>query len=71
MHTYIISHYNSSVRITAFFLTPLKLCAIILYVISGTYNLTSKLNDRFWRNSFMAGLFTLRVFARSLMIGNR
>ena len=69
--TYIISYYNPSVRITAQLLTSLMLCRLILYVSGGTYSLTSTPNDRFLRNFFMAGLFTLRVFARTLLRGSR
>ena len=47
------------------------LCALILYVSGGTYIWTLTPNDRFLRNFFMAGLFTLRVFARYLLKGNR
>ena len=36
-----------------------------------TYSLTSSPNDRFLRNFFMTGLFTLRVFARNLLRGSR
>ena len=53
MHTYIIGHYNPSVRITAQLLTPLMLCAFILYVSFGTYSLTSTQNDRFFFRSFL------------------
>ena len=69
--TYIIGHYNPSVRITAQHLTPLILCALILYVSGGTYSLTSTANDRFLRNFFMACLFTLRIFVRNLLRGSR
>ena len=62
MQTYIIGHYNLSVRITAYLLTPLMLYGLILYVSCGTYLL---------RNFFIAGLFTLRVFARNLLRGIR
>ena len=41
-------------------------CALILYVSGETYSLTSTPNDRFLRNFVMAGLVTLRVFARNL-----
>ena len=37
----------------------------------GTYSLTSTPTTDFSRNFFMAGLFTLRVFARNLLRGNR
>ena len=47
-HTYIIDHYNPSVRITAGLLTPLMLCALILYVSGGTYSLMSTPNDIFF-----------------------
>ena len=53
IHTYVIDHYNSSVRITAWLFTPLMLCTLILY-ISRTYSLTSTPNDRFLKNFFMA-----------------
>ena len=43
----------------------------ILYMSGGTYSLTSTLNDRFLRNFFMAGLFTLGVFARNLLRRNQ
>ena len=44
-------------------------CVFILYVSGGTYSLTP--NDRIFRSFLMAGLFTLRVFARNLLRGNR
>ena len=53
LHTYIIGHWQ---------------LALILYVSGGTYSLTSTPNDKFLRNFFMADLFTLRVFARNLLI---
>ena len=71
IHTYIIGHYNRSVRITAQLLPPLMLCALILYISSGSYSLTLTLNNRFLGNFFMAVLFTLSVFARYLLRGNR
>ena len=37
----------------------------------GTYSLKSTPSDIFLRNFFRAALFTLRVFARSLMKENR
>ena len=66
IHTYIIGHYNPSVRNTAQLLTPLMLCALILYLNGGTYSLTSTPNDRL----LMAIVFTLRVFARNLLRGS-
>ena len=71
IYTYIIGHYNPLVRITAKLPTPLMLCALISYVSSGINCLTSTPNERFLRNFFMAGLFTLRVFAGNLQWGNR
>ena len=47
------------------------LFALILYVSGWTYSLTSTPKDRFLRNFLMAALFTLRVFARNLLRGNR
>ena len=55
IHTYVIDHYNLSVRITAWFLTTLMLCTLILYVSGATYSLTSTSNDRFLKYFFMAG----------------
>ena len=37
----------------------------------GIYSLTSTPSDRFVRNIFVAGLFTLTVLARKLLRGNR
>ena len=53
------------------FLTPLMLCMLILYISVGTYNLKSTPNDRFFEKLFMAIWFTLRVFARNPLRGNR
>ena len=71
IHTYIIGHYNPSVRITPELLTPLTLCALILYASSGTCSLKATLNDRFLRTVFMANLFTPTIFASNLLRGNR
>ena len=69
--SYIIGHYNLSVRISAQLLTPLMLCALILYVSGGAYSLTSTPKDSFLRNFFMAVLLALRVFARNLLRESR
>ena len=53
--------FEASVRITAELFTTLILSALILYV-SGL---------KFLRNIFMAGLFTLRVFAWNMLRKNR
>ena len=47
------------------------LCVLILYISGGTYSLKSTPNDRFFEKLLMAILFTLRVFARNLLRGNR
>ena len=48
------------------------LCVLILYISGGTYSLKSTPNDRFFEKLYyMAILFTLRVFARILLRGNR
>ena len=44
---------------------------LILYISGGTYSLKSTANDRYFEKLFMAILFTLRVFARNLLRGNR
>ena len=54
MHIYIIGHYNASIRITFQLLTPLMLCALILYMKDGTYSLTSTPYYRFLRIFFIA-----------------
>ena len=61
IHTYIICHYNTSVRIIDLF------SHIILYISVEIYNLKSTPYDRFSEKLFMAILFTLRVFARNLL----
>ena len=47
------------------------LCVLILYISGGTYSLQSAPNDRFFEKLFMEICFTLRVFARNLLRGNR
>ena len=53
IHTYIIDHYNPSVRIVIWLLSPLMLCVLIFYISRETYSLKSTLNDRFLRIFFM------------------
>ena len=64
---YIIGHYNTSVRIID------HLCCVcqFLYISGGIYSLKSTPNDIFCEKPLMATLFTLRVFARHLLRGNR
>ena len=83
--TYRTGHYNPSVRIIKLvshiiiLLSELRssfshhLCCVrkFLYMSGAIYCLTSTQNDRFLRNFFMAGLFTLRLFAGNLLRGNR
>ena len=69
IHTYIIGHYNTSVRI-------IDLISHTTYVVCVNFiykwrDLKSTPNDRFFEKLFMAFLFTLRVFARNLLRGNR
>ena len=53
-------------------LTSLVLCSLILYVSGETYSLTSTPNYRFfWKTFSWQFLFTLRLFARNLLSGNR
>ena len=47
------------------------LCVLILYISGGTYSLMSTPNDGFFEKIFMAILFILRVFARTLLRENR
>ena len=69
IHTYIIGHYNSLIRITAQLFTLIMRYALILYQYVSEWALT--LNDRFLRTFFMAGLFTVRVFTTDLLGENR
>ena len=72
MHTYIIGHYNPSVRITTQIITPLKLCALILNMSSRTYSLKSTPNAKFIGETFHGNfILTLRVFARNLLRESR
>ena len=63
-YTYIIGHYNPSVRIIDLVShTTYVVCANFLYISGGTYSLKSTPNDRFFEKLFMAVFeFTLRVF---------
>ena len=47
------------------------LWVLILFISGGTYSLKSTPNDRFFEKLFTPILFTLRVFARNLLRGNR
>ena len=58
-------------KLLTYFLTSLMLCVLILYISGGTYSLKSTPNDKLLEKLFMAILFTLRVFARNLLRGNR
>ena len=58
IHTYIIGHYNPSVRNPTSLLTPSMLYALILYMIGGTYSLKLTPKDRFFRSFFMTILIT-------------
>ena len=70
--TYIIGHYNTSVRITTQHLTPFMLCALILYMSVGDLQHRDDSEQQFFslRNFFMAILFTPSVFARNLLRGS-
>ena len=69
IHTYIIEHYNPSVRIIDLvFHTTYVVC--VNFISGGTFSLKSTPNDKFFGKLFMAILVTLRVFARNLMKGN-
>ena len=51
-YAYISRHYNPSVRIMTQVLLPLMLCALILYMSAGTYNVKAISNDSFSRETF-------------------
>ena len=71
LHTYILGHYNPSVRIIDLFSHTIYVVCVNFIHKCGTYNLKSIPNDRFFEELFIAILFTLRVFARNLLRGNR
>ena len=69
IHTYIIGHYNFSIKI-------IGLVSHTTYVLCFSFihkwrHLNSTLNDRFFVKLFMLILFTLTVFARNLLKWNR
>ena len=65
IHTYIIGHLNPSVRIMA----KLVVCINFIHEWPTVYR-RLRTTD-FLINFFTAGLFSLRVFARNLVRGNR
>ena len=55
IHTYIIGHYNPSVRIIDLVThTTYVVCVNFKYISGGIYSLKSNLNDRFFEKLFMA-----------------
>ena len=69
--TYIIGHHNSSVRIIDIVYNTTFVVCVNLYIIGGPYYLKSPPYDIFFEKFFMEILFTLRVFTRNLLVGNR
>ena len=63
--TYIIGHYDPSVRITALLLTPHMLCVLISHLIGDQLFKVDSERQIFLRNLCAAGLFTRSVFARN------
>ena len=63
IHTYIIGHYNPSVRIIDLVShNTYVVCVLILYISSGTYSLKSTPNDRFFEKLFVAIFYLLSEF---------
>ena len=62
IHTYVIGHYNLSVRITT--KLPITLLFCVLILSSRAYSLNSTMNERFLRSFFMVILFILTVCTR-------
>ena len=61
------------IGITAQLLISIMLCALLFFIPKWRdlqFNVDSEGHFLFLRKSFMAGLFTLRVFARNLLRGN-
>ena len=72
IHTYIIGHYNPSVRIIDLVsYTTYVVCVNFIHKWRNLHSLKSTPNYRFFEKLFIAILFTLRVFARNLVKGNR
>ena len=72
IHTYIFVITTLQSGLLSQFLTKLMLCVSILYIIGETYCLKTTPNDRFFFFKFSwQFLFTLGVFARNLLRGNR
>ena len=60
IHTYIIGHYYPSARNTAYLLTLLMLCELILYVSGGIYSVTSTSNYKFFEKLFHGRIYRRR-----------
>ena len=72
--TYIIGHYNPSVRIIELVAHTTCVVCIHFFYINKWRDLQFKVDSErqiFLRNFFMTILFILRVFARNLLTGNR
>ena len=63
-YTYIIGHYNSSVRIIDLVSHTTYVVYVNFFISGGTYNLKSTPNDRLFEKLFMTILFTFRVFCQ-------
>ena len=61
LHTYIIGHYNPSVRIIDL-VSHTTYVVLILYIIGGTYCLKSTPNDRFFEKLFHDRFYLLSEF---------
>ena len=64
LHTYIISHYNLSGRITTYLLTLLILCVLIADVYGVTFSLKFTPKTRSFELLFMAILFYTQGFCQ-------
>ena len=72
IHTYIIGHYNPSVRIFGLVSHTTHVVCVKFYTWAAGPSVQCRLRMKnFLRNFFMARLFTLRVLARNLLRGNR
>ena len=69
LHTCIIGHYNPSVMIID--LVPHTTYVVCVNFIHKWRDLSRRQTTDFFEKLFMAMLFTLRVFARNLLRGNR
>ena len=65
LHTYLFLAITTlQSGLLTWFLTPLMLCTLILYISGGTYSLKSTPNDRFFEKLFLAIFIYSQIFCQ-------